>query len=267
MLASSSSQLPNKIGIQISDLNLSREKIDINLIDNLIDQYNAHHLLIIKKQNLTEEQLIRVAQLFGEPAQALVPTFRLNEYPVITRHTNKKDGNNIPTGVMAPEYVFHSDSYFTVNPSKATIFYGIKAPRIGGETHFINMCDVYDSLSEATKEFIADKSITYKNAYLNQPPVTHPMVRVHPITKAKALFANKHRALGIPGLDDHEALKLIENLYDHATNPEFIYKHKWEDGDLLIWNNATTMHCATEIKDTEERLLYRILTKGDLPVT
>ena len=248
-------------------MNLSTEIHDVNLIKNIIDQFNTHHLLIVKNQTLNEEQLISVAKIFGEPTQALVPTFRLNDYPVITRHTNKKNESKMPTGVMAPEYVFHSDSYFTVNPSKATVFYGLKAPTIGGETHFINMCDVYESLDDATKIFIADKTISYKNAYMNQPPVTHPMVRIHPVTKQKALFVNIHRAIGIDGMKNEEALQLINKLYLYATQPEFIYKHKWEDGDLLIWNNPTTMHCATEIEDSEERLLYRILTKGDLPVT
>ena len=101
---------------------------------------------------------------------------------------------------------------------------------------------------------------------MNQPPVVHPLVRVHPVTKRKALFVNIHRALGIDGMDQDEALKLIKYLYQHATRADFVYQHKWHDGDLLIWNNPMTMHCATDIHESQERLLYRILTQGDLPV-
>jgi taurine dioxygenase len=196
-----------------------------------------------------------------------VPTFRLKEYPLITTHSNTKDENESPAGVVAPEYVFHADSYFTDNPNKATLFYSLRSPDHGGETHFVNMCLAYDALNDETKRLIADKKATYKNAYTNRPPVSHPLVRVHPITKRKALFVNIHRALGIDGLEQSEALNLLKNLYSHATNPELIYKHKWEDGDLLVWNNVTTMHCATPIDNSQERLLYRVLIKGIVPVS
>ena len=243
------------------------QNIESNKIENIVQNYNRHHLVILRNQTLNENQLINVAKLFGEPAQALVPTFRFDDYPVITRHTNVKDSNNAAKGVVAPNHVFHADSYFTPNPSKATIFYCLKAPTIGGETHFINMCDVYNSLDAATRMLIEDKKVAYKNAFINQPPVVHPMVRVHPTTHKKALFVNKHRAVSVDGMELDESLKLVEDLYQHAISPGFVYEHKWRNGDLLIWNNVTTMHCATPIPDSEERLLYRILTKGDLPVS
>ena len=143
----------------------------------------------------------------------------------------------------------------------------MKSPSHGGETHFVGTCAAYDRLDEGTKKLIAGKRAAYKNAFVNQPPVVHPVVRVHPVTKKEALFINIHRALGIEGMDNEEALKLLRDLYDHAINPAFVYQHQWQDGDLLVWNNPTTMHCATRIDPSQERLLYRILTKGDLPVT
>lgn len=254
------------LGVEIIDVNLA-ESLGSRDIASLSEQLNQHHLLVIRKQKLTEEQLINVSKIFGEPVSALVSQYRLDKYPVITKHSNVKDENKQPTGAIAPEYVFHSDSYFTTNPNKATIFYSINSPEHGGETYFVNMCTAYDTLADHIKNIIANKKIIYKNAYINQPPVSHPMVRVHPITKKKALFVNIHRALGIDGLENSEALELINYLYHHATRSEFVYMHKWNDGDLLIWNNPTTMHCATTIHQSQKRLLYRILTCGDLPVT
>ena len=172
----------------------------------------------------------------------------------------------MPTGVIAPEYVFHSDSYFTSNPSKVTLLYSLKSPNFGGETHFINMCFAYETLDYSIKKLIDNKKVSYKNAYINQPPVTHPLVRIHPVTKRKALFVNIHRALNVEGLAKNEALELLDFLYQHATQTKFIYKHKWQNGDLLVWNNPSTMHCASQIDDNEKIVLYRILTKGDLPV-
>jgi len=254
------------LGVEIRNINLA-DPIDSCDLAALLDHFDYHHLLIVKNQKLSEEQLINVGNIFGEPAPALVPTFRLKEYPLITKHSNTKDENESPMGVVAPEHVFHADSYFTDNPNKTTLFYSLKSPEQGGETHFVNMCHAYDTLNNETKKLIDDKKATYKNAYINQPPVSHPLVRVHPVTKRKALFVNIHRALGIDGLEQNEALNLLKNLYEHATNPELIYRHKWEDGDLLVWSNVTTMHCATPIDSSQERLLYRILIKGVLPVS
>ena len=256
---------PSKIGVEFANINLAKPA-DSSIVDTLLDHYNKHHLLIIKNQILNEDQLIEASKIFGEPVPALVPTFRLENFPVITKHTNLLDENNLPTGVIAPEYVYHSDSYFTTNPNKATLLYSLKSPKRGGETNFVDMCRVYDSLDESTKTLISEKKVIYKNAYINQPPVIHPMIRVHPITKKRALFVNIHRALGIENMENKAAVELIEYLYNYSTKSEFVYKHIWNDGDLLVWNNPTTMHCATKTENGEERLLYRILTLGATPV-
>lgn len=128
------------------------------------------------------------------------------------------------------------------------------------------MCSAYEALDDSIKSLIKGKKVFYKNAYVNQPPVEHPLVRINLITSRKALFVNIHRALGINDIEYSQAIELINFLYKHATKPEFVYKHKWSNGDLLVWHNPTTMHCATHIEDTEERLLYRILTEGVYPV-
>lgn len=255
------------LGVELCGLDLPAILNSKNEINSLLQYYNQYHLLVIRNQKLTENQLIHISQVFGEPVPALVPTYRLEEYPLITRHTNVKDENKLPTGVVAPELVYHSDSYFALNPSKATLLYSLKSPSHGGETYFADMCFAYDTLDESVKNIITNKKAIYKNAYINQPPVAHPLVRTHAITKRKALFVNIHRALGIENVDLQEAMQLLGRLYAHATNPSYVYKHKWCDGDLLIWNNPTTMHCATAIDDAEKRLLYRILTKGELPIT
>lgn len=253
-------------GIELKGITLTDPSTLKKLSHVLLQYYNQYHLLVIRDQKLTENQLIEISHLFGEPVPALAVTYRLEKYPLITRHTNVRDENKLPKGVIAPEFIFHSDSYFTVNPSKATLLYSLKSPRQGGETHFVDMCLAYDRLKKSIKKFIVHKKVIYKNAYIHQPPVIHPLVRVHPVTKRKALFVNTYRALGVDSLTQEEAMPLLAHLYSHAIHLHYVYKHKWFDGDLLIWNNPTTMHCATPIDDSEERLLYRILTKGELPV-
>ncbi len=169
------------VGIELRGLNLANN-ITSEDLTLLHEYYNQYHLLIIRDQNLTEPQLVQTSHHFGEPVPALVPTYRLEKYPVITRHTNAKDRNNQSIGVVAPEFVFHSDSYFSHNPSKTTLLYSLISPNSGGETHFVDMCFAYEALSESIKDFIQNKNAIYKNAYINQPSVIHPLVRVHTVT-------------------------------------------------------------------------------------
>lgn len=254
------------IGIEITGINLAiiDSPRGFTEIQSVLDQ---HHLLIIKNQELSKEQLVKISYFFGEPVQSLVSTYKLEQHPLISIISNKRNDDGKKIGIMAPEFVFHADSYFTKNPNKYTLLYSLKAPKQEGETLFVNMCHAYNTLDESVKTLIADKKISYKNVFINQPPVVHPLVRVHPVTQKKSLFVNIHRALGVENLTEPEGLQLLQYLYSHAIKKETIYKHKWDNGDLLIWNNSTTMHCATPILDTEERMLYRVFTKGDFPVS
>lgn len=248
-------------GINLTDIMNSK---NLNL---LLEYYNKNHLLIIKDQNLNESQLIKASQIFGTPVQSLVPTYRLKNYSAITIVSNANDKNQQPVGLKSPAFLYHSDSYFLKNPNKATLLYSLNSPKFGGETYFVNMCFAYKRLPLAVKKLIKNKKVIYKNAYINQPPVLHPIVRIHPVTKEKSLFVNIHRALGVDNLQNDEAFELLKYLYEHAVNSEYTYKHKWCNGDLLIWHNPTTMHASTEINSSEKRLLYRILTEGILPVS
>ncbi len=260
------SEISPYLGLEIDGLDLSTNPSS-ETYESLINKLHQYHLLVIRNQHLNEKQLINVSQFFGKPSPSLVPTFRLADYPFISKFSNVKGEKGEALGATAPEYVFHSDSYFAPNPNKATLLYSIKSPEYGGETHFVNMCKAYETLEDSVKNLIRDKKASYKNVYVNQPPVSHPLVRVHPATGNKALFVNIHRLLGVDEMELDEAQKLVEKLYNHSIKPETIYKHQWKDGDLLIWDNRTTMHCATTIDSTQERLLHRILTEGDLPVS
>lgn len=257
--------LSPQLGVEITGIDVSKT-IENGTLDILKDAYEKYHLLVIRSQKLNEDELLFFSKYFAEPVISLYPKFKLPNYPVITRHSNILDEDDEPTGAAAPEFVWHSDSYFTDNPNKATIFYSIRSPVEGGETHLVDMCTAYDSLSDEIKKKIDGRKAIYKNAYIHRPPVVHPLVRTNPITKRKALFVNIHRALGIENLDQDEAMILLKELYTHAIKEERIYRHKWRDGDLLVWDNPSTMHTATPISRDKKRLLYRILTKGSLPV-
>lgn len=261
----SATSLCPQLGIEISNLDLTKaftDKIAAELYEALLH----NHLIVIRAQTLCENALIKASKIFGEPVASIVPKYRLPEYPLISRHSNIRNEDDEPSGAMAPEFFWHSDSYLTETPNKATILYSIISPHVGGETNFVNMCVAYDSLDDETKNLINNRKAFYKNAYINRPPVAHPLVRINPVTNQKALFVNIHRALGVEGLLPNDASNLLNKLYNHAIEPSQVYQHKWKDGDLVIWYNPSTMHAATPISREHHRLLHRILIKGDIPV-
>lgn len=240
--------------------------LDQDQLQEIQAAFARYHLLVFREQQLNEDQLVHFSRYFAEPVESLHPTFKIPTHPVITKYSNMVGDDAEAIGAMAPEMIWHSDSYFTDNPNKATIFYSLISPEEGGETHFINMCAAYADLDEATQQEIANYKAYYKNAFIKRPPVLHPLVRLS-TTGEKALFVNSHRALGIDGIDADIGLALLNRLYQHSIEPKRVYQHKWQDGDLAVWNNPTTMHCATTIAANQQRMLYRILTKGSLPVT
>lgn len=256
---------PN-LGLEIVGVDIS-QKLTEDIIGELIELLAHHHLLIFRKQVVSENKFIEFSCSFGEPVPSLLPTFQLLGYPLISRHSNIKNDDDETIGAMAPEFFWHSDSYLTDNPNKATLLYSLISPREGGDTGFVNMNSAYEMLDNETKKTIAGRKAFYKNIYKNRPPVAHPLIRINSITHKKSLFVNKHRALGVENMPENEALDLLKNLYEFSIQPERIYKHKWQDGDFLIWDNSSTMHAATPISGNNKRLLYRILIKGELPIT
>jgi len=221
--------------------------------------FEEKHLLIFENLTLSKEELITIAKVFAEPVLSIVPKNRLKDYPFITKHTNLTDNKNKPLGIVAPEKIFHSDSYFTEQPTYATFLYSVIAPVEGGKTLFTNTEAAYNRLSDCRKKQINNLHVTYKNAYLNRNPVSHPVVWLNK-NKKRSLYINRNRALGIEGLPSDEAMVLINELYSEASSSSFVYSHQWEKGDLLMWNNFTTQHAATSINKPNVRKLYRILT-------
>jgi taurine dioxygenase len=165
-----------------------------------------------------------------------------------------------------------------------SLLYALEVPPEGGDTLYADMVAAYEALSEAMKKRIADlKAIhRYADRYRKQqaatnrpsldatlatmPDAVHPVVRTHPETGRKALFVSEGFTVGIVGLPDAEGRALLDELNAHATWPEFVYAHKWRAGDLVIWDNRSTMHRATDYDDARfPRAMHRTTVAGTVP--
>ena len=181
---------------------------------------------------------------------------------------------------------WHGDSSFREIPSDASLFYGEIVPPEGAETLFADVTAAYRTLDPALKARINGLQAVHSLETLHHwgqrqnpdrtplpsdmaagfPPVRQPLVRVHPATGAKSLYVCPAVISHIEGLDEREGAALIETLITHATQPHFVYTHRWQQGDLVMWDNRAVLHTASLFDHTRyQRLMYRTTVAGNAP--
>jgi taurine dioxygenase len=183
------------------------------------------------------------------------------------------DGRRLTVGAA-----WHTDDSFMVQPCSLTMLYGIAVPSCGGDTQFINLYAAYDGLPDATKRRIADLRVVHKWDSTRKgnrvatlpkklPDAEHPLVRTHPETGRKGLYLNPNRMEEIVGMARAESDALLDEMIEHATQPQYQYRHKWQRGDVVIWDNRCTMHKANaDYPAGERREMHRIVIEGSVPV-
>ena len=161
------------------------------------------------------------------------------------------------------------------------MLYGVVVPSRGGDTQFVNMQAAYEALSPEMKARIDGLQVIHKYQSSRQtnkvskrpesemkamPEATHPLVRTHPETGRKALYLNANRMEQIVGIDRAESDALLDTLIAHVIEPRFQYRHAWRQGDIVIWDNRSTMHKANaDYPEGERRLMHRVIVAGDAP--
>jgi taurine dioxygenase len=244
------------------------------LLDNLV--------LCIRGQSLAPPAYLEAMRTFGKPMTQVRIASRHGEIPEITVLSSEDrdelgDGKRIVVGAH-----WHSDDSYKRVPCSLTMLYGAEVPPTGGDTQFINMYAAYDDLSPAMKERISGLKVVHRydssrkgtrvatlrpDESAELPDAIHPIVRTHPETGRKALYLNPNRMERIVGLERAESDRLLDELTAHATQPRYQYRHKWRQGDILIWDNRCTMHKANaDYPEGSRRFMHRIIVEGTVPV-
>jgi alpha-ketoglutarate-dependent 2,4-dichlorophenoxyacetate dioxygenase len=175
--------------------------------------------------------------------------------------------------------LWHSDSSFRAVPAKYSILSARVIASRGGDTEFADMRAAYDALDEGAKAEVADlvceHSLLFSRGLLGFDelseeeramfkPVRQRLVRTHPVTGRKSLYLASH-AGAILGWPVPEARGFLRDLTEHATQPEFVYVHKWRRFDLVMWDNRQTMHRVRRFDEREPRDMRRTTVAGDAP--
>jgi len=181
---------------------------------------------------------------------------------------------------------WHSDWSFQDVPPAGTMLHAQVIPPQGGDTLFADATLAFEALSEHDRQeledlralhsailgystkgaFAADRHERSMKILVSEEAEArhaHPMVRIHPVTGRKSLYINPVYTVGIEGMDDAEAAEILGPLYRHMLKPEFLYRHKWQNNMLLLWDNRRVMHAATGGYDGHARLLHRTTISGE----
>ncbi|MFT5173017.1 MAG: taurine dioxygenase [Gammaproteobacteria bacterium] len=273
------------IGAQIRGVDLAAG-IDNQTFAEIDAALSEHAVIFLRDQNITPAQQVDFSRRFGELEVNAFNKFALTEDPRVLVVSNiKQDGTDI--GYADAGSHWHTDMSYTATPPRLTMLYAREVPHHNGaplgDTWFASAIAAYHGLTEELKTKVVGMRAIHRFAakergvkkpvpitaqqIAKNPDVIHPVVRSHPVTGRKALYVRKGECIGIEGMADDEALTLIEQLSDHITSQEYIYRHKWQVGDVLIWDNASVQHWAPrDYEWPQRRLMLRTTVNGSTPV-
>jgi alpha-ketoglutarate-dependent 2,4-dichlorophenoxyacetate dioxygenase len=245
--------------------------------------FEEHSVLVFRGQPLDDEAQIAFSRRFGD----LEITRSMN--PAAGTPFARQSNLDIRTGEVIPpddrrmvyqlaNMFWHTDSSFKAVPSLCSLLSGRIVPPEGGATEFASARCAYPSLPEALKRRVETAVVVHDFAWSRDqvrpgfftgqeravyPPVRHPLVRTNPANGRRSLFLGAH-ASHVEGLPIDEGRALLQTLLDHVTQPELCYRHEWQEGDLVVWDNRCVLHRATPYDTTRhKRLMQRTTVSGD----
>ena len=260
-----------------------KEPIDDEAFRNIHTAWLAHAVLVFPGQFLDDESHEAFSRLFGRLERVI--TRREESTEVISNLSNVgKDGSLIePDGSRAlylkGNSYWHTDSSFKRVPAKASLLSARQVPTEGGETEFADMRAAWDRLDPETQARLDGKVALHSYRYsqgkvggldtlsgaelANLPPVEHPVVRTHPETGRKNLYIGRH-ASHILGEDVDESRELLGMLCEEACRPPRVFSHRWEAGDLVMWDNRCALHRGRPYPPEQPRAMRRTTVAGDV---
>lgn len=246
----------------------------------LYQSFLNHKVLVFRDQDFDDDAHSRFARRFGKLQVHVLNQYHKSDNPEIIYLSNldqsgKPKGEHPDPGAA----IWHTDGSWAEERALATMLYGMVLPKSGGDTLFADMVAAYDGLSSAMKEKLEglvavhdlnySRSLTLAKVQMTEaqkraaPPVQHSVIRVHPDTGRKAIYLGQH-ASHIVGMSIDEGRALITEINAHATQSQYLYIHRWQPRDFVMWDNRQVMHRATDFDWINDvRTMRRTTTVGE----
>jgi len=267
-------------------IDLARD-IDDETFREIERGFHDNVVVVFRGQQLSNERHVEFSYRFGELEIHIVKKYLLPGFPEILLISNIRDEQGEHIGLADAGFTWHTDTSYRRRPSRCSLLYAKEVPhrdgRALGETVFANAIAAYEALPETTRKRIDGLKAIHRYSARRRvadsprpkltaeqlaetPDIAHPIVRTHPYTGRKSLYVTAGECIGVEGMPEDEGVDLIAELDAHCVRPEFLYRHEWQVGDLLMWDNATSMHLAVcDYALPERRLMHRTTVIGTVP--
>ena len=250
----------------------------------LHEAHLAHHVLVFRDQRISPQQQVAFTALWGRLQRHVLRQFALAGQPEVLIVSNIVEAGQ-PIGLGDAGVFWHSDLSYKERPSLGSLLHAQELPGSGGDTLFANQHLAWDRLPPALRSAVQGRRA--QHCYLKQyealrarnpwrppltpaqvaevPPVSHPVVRTHPESGRLALFVNEHFTTHIEGLQSAESEEVLDQIFQHQVHESLVYRHRWQQHDLVFWDNRSLLHLATGCPADQRRKLYRTTIEGDVP--
>jgi len=268
------------VGAEISGVDLSR--VTGAEFSQIEQAWNRHGALLFRDQKLSDDDLLAFSRRFGELDPPPIQEHGRQSpegYPDIYVVSNVLDDKGAPIGALgAGEAVWHTDMSYLATPPDASMLYALEVPPSGGNTWVLGMQAAWSTLPDALKARVRGRRIKHDGTYNSggylrkgvtptddphkAPGAWHPAVISHPATGAPSLYLGRRRNSYAEGLSPADSDALLDALWAHIERPDLRYQHRWRVGDLLLWDNRSTMHRRDPFEATSRRIMHRTQIKG-----
>ena len=275
--------LSDVAGAEISGVDLATP-LTPGLRDAIMAAFVRHHVLVFRDQALSKDQQYAYTLNFGEIEEHVGRLANGERFPVVHTVTNIDRATGKPTASphIRGNYFWHTDKSYHAVPSLLTMLHAVELPPSGGDTLFANMHMAYDALPiserkaleglravhswEASRRNTGSVPATEQQKR-ERPPVSHPLIRTHPVTGRKSLYLGTHTS-HVEGMPYDDGRALLDSLLRQATVEAHVYRHVWKPGDLVMWDNRCLLHRADQNYDmgAHPRVLHRTVVRGTVPV-
>ena len=257
-------------GVQYLNVELAADMADDIFVD-VERLWYENGIALFRGQAFTEKNIIGFCRRLGELEIHVREEYLDPDYPELLQVSNKVEAGREVGILKDKELGWHHDQSYMTEPAIGSMLCAFQLPAWGGDTYFANLAAAYEALSENMKLRLDGLCAVHSYEYFNgtwsvpinetqanrTPPVLQPVVRTHPITGRKAIYVDPAMVPLIEGLPEDESRDLLDELFNWIIRPEFVYRHQWQPGDAILWDNASTMHRRDAFDPASTRLMKR----------
>ena len=272
-------QIRDDFGLEITGINLSEPLSDLQF-EQILDCFYEYSVLLFPNQSLTPQAQAAFCHRLGQPKIETRKQFNFQEFPEVSTIGNIIGKNDKQLSFFARGgFGWHTDGSAACHVNAVTLLYAVEVPRNGGDTLFLSTASTYDRAPDVLKQQLESVSVlssfhAHNDPLLKSDPdsfialsqqerdalpsVWHKVIQTHPVTKRKVFYLNLD-PLEFEGIDYQTGRELLQQVVELASQPEYVYQHRWTPGELIIWDNHSVLHSGTPtvMYESDRRLMHR----------